>query len=102
MSFTTGTIGGQSLNVTMGANYLLFALSEQAYVTMDFSGYAPYHSSKNNNRTLRPAYRGLINLNLVDGSIVTGTGTNTPVGASMRIMAPAALLLAALHLVVSI
>jgi len=80
MTFKTGTIYRQSLNVSGGTNRLIWALTHNAYVTEDFGGYAAYHASVTGDRNLRTKFRGHVHLDFVGGREIATTTTPTTTG----------------------
>jgi len=67
---TAGTIHGEPLNLTVGGNRMIWALTHNAYVTREFGGYAAYHASVDRDRNLRPNFRGKVHLDLSQGEEV--------------------------------
>mmetsp|Transcript_99616 Transcript_99616/g.177337 ORF Transcript_99616/g.177337 Transcript_99616/m.177337 type:complete len:628 (-) Transcript_99616:563-2446(-) len=68
LQFTTATIYETPLNLTGGSNRLIWALSQLAYPTSDFGGYAPYHADPIKSPNNKERFRGHFYLTTDDGA----------------------------------
>jgi len=84
----------KALNLTSAntANTFIWALTQNAYCTAEYGGYCAYHSDAQSNRSRRPEFRGVINLDLVDFHIRENTesDSNAAMPQGLRLVQAAA------------